>query len=60
MFLFFLEKSNLLLGDVPEPLGLFLFGGVLISLTVILRWFLSEDDSPEPIKRKIRDLTRKN
>jgi hypothetical protein len=34
-------NQNLLLGYVPESLGLLLFGVGLIVLTVVLRWILS-------------------
>ena len=38
MFLVELSNGNLISGSLPESLGLLLFGGGLIVLTVVIRW----------------------
>ena len=52
----FLEvtNQNLLLGFVPESLGLLLFGIGLIALTVILRKILSRFESVKDEKREVK------
>ena len=47
MFLLLFNKGNLLLGFVPETIGLLLFGVALIIVTVGLRWFLNEKTEEE-------------
>jgi hypothetical protein len=47
MSLFLVYKSNLLLGDMPETLGLLLFGVALVAVTVGLRWVLGENQKRE-------------
>jgi hypothetical protein len=47
MYLYFLESKNLLLGSMPETLGLLLFGIALIAITVGLRWFLDGMENKE-------------
>ena len=43
-FLFDITSRNLLLGFVPESLGLLVFGVGLILLTVGLRWFMKRNE----------------
>lgn len=58
MFLLEITNQNLLLGGMPESLGLLIFGIGLISLTIGLRWILkhSEDNAKEigKIAKKIK------
>jgi hypothetical protein len=49
-----LTNQNLLLGVMPESLGLLLFGIGLIALTVILRKILSRFESVEDEKREVK------
>lgn len=62
MFLFLLENGNLLLGYVPETLGLLLFGVALIAITVLLRWILSineqENNSQENLEVLAESIKR--
>jgi len=39
--------SNLLSGDMPEALGLLLFGIALIAVTAGTRWVLHQTETPE-------------
>ncbi len=55
MFLF-LFNNNLLLGKVPETLGLLLFGVALVAITIGLRWFLNENEKTETAKEKYREI----
>ncbi len=50
MFLFLLEGKNLLIGSVPESIGLLFFGVGLVAITIFLRWFLNENDDKEVLK----------
>ena len=43
-------NQNLILGFVPESLGLLIFGVVLIALTVALRWILKRGESHSDVK----------
>lgn len=45
MYLFLFENSNLLLGFVPETLGLLLFGLALVAVTVGIRWFFGDAEN---------------
>lgn len=39
-----LLMKNILLGDIPEAVGLMLFGILLIAITIGLRWFLESNE----------------
>lgn len=45
MILADLPNSNLLLGVMPEYLGLLIFGFVLIAFAIVLRWFFGRQDA---------------
>ena len=49
-----LTNQNLLLGFMPESLGLLLFGIGLIALTVILRKILSRFESVEDETHEVK------
>ena len=57
MILFLL--NNLLLGDMPETLGLLLFGVALIAITVSLRWALNKGEQNDLGKEGFEKLTGK-
>ena len=59
MFLFLLETNNLLLGFVPESIGLLLFGMALVAITVFLRWFLNENENEEIAEDKFEKIASK-
>ncbi|MGI8670548.1 MAG: hypothetical protein ACR2J3_12015 [Aridibacter sp.] len=42
--------KNTLLGDIPESVGLLLFGISLIAITIGLRWFLDMNE-----KKNVRE-----
>jgi hypothetical protein len=46
---FFTNKA--LLGSIPEPIGLMLFGVTLVAVTIGLRWFfdMREEESLEKL-----------
>lgn len=44
VFLFETVNNNLLLGFMPESIGLLLFGICLIAFAVGLRWFFDRQD----------------
>ncbi len=52
-FLFDVASRNLLLGFVPESLGLLIFGVGLILLTVGLRWIIkrNEKGADRPVEK---------
>ena len=57
-FLFDVASRNLLLGFVPESLGLLIFGVGLILLTIGLRWIMkrnqkSTDSAVEKMAEKV-------
>ena len=54
--LLFSSSSNLLLGFVPETVGLLLFGGVLIAVTVGVRWFFNESEEDKSNLENIETL----
>lgn len=60
MYLFLLENKNLLLGGMPETLGLLLFGIALIVTTVGLRWFFDLAEKKETAKANLENFTREN
>lgn len=39
-----MQTNNLLLGVMPESLGLFVFGLGLIAFAITLRWFFGKRD----------------
>ncbi len=39
-----MQTTNLLLGIMPESLGLFVFGLGLIAFAITLRWFFGKRD----------------
>lgn len=43
-FLLLENNNNLLLGYVPETVGLLIFGGALVAITIFLRWILNEKE----------------
>lgn len=49
-FLFEGTNGNLLLGYMPEPLGLLVFGIFLIILAVGLRWVFKKNENSESEK----------
>lgn len=51
---------NLLLGEIPETLGLLLFGIALIIVTVGLRWVLSNHEKSEMTEESLEKLSGKN
>jgi hypothetical protein len=59
MFLLFWEKGSLLLGYIPETLGLLLFGVALIMITVILRWVLNKTDDQAMDEENFEKLAEK-
>ena len=61
MFLVLLnsESQNLLLGFIPEPLGLMLFGMVLILVTVGARRLFEDVESEETGKESLEGLAEK-
>ncbi len=59
MFLFLLQNNNLLLGGIPETVGLLLFGVGLIAITILLRWFFSENDKDEVADENLEKLSGK-
>jgi heme/copper-type cytochrome/quinol oxidase subunit 4 len=44
--------ANTLLGNIPESVGLLLFGVSLVAITVGLRWFLDMDEKKNGAERK--------
>ena len=44
IILFEAVNNNLLLGVMPESVGLMLFGAMLIAFAVSLRWFFNRSD----------------
>lgn len=59
--LFDTANRNLLLGFVPESLGLLLFGVLLISFAASLRWLFkrSEEISKEGFSAEARSVSEK-
>lgn len=55
IFLLQAVNQNLLLGIVPESLGLLIFGVGLIGLTFGLRWILNRVETPK-IEQKSKKL----
>jgi len=59
--LILIQSKNLLLGIMPESIGMFLFGAVMILIAVGLRKVLGQDDenfsSEEPVKILSGDST---
>ncbi len=51
--LFDTTGKNLLLGFVPESLGLLIFGALLIGFAASLRWFLKRGDEMEDLKENV-------
>ena len=53
-----LETSggNLLLGYMPEPLGLLLFGIILITLAIVLRWAFNRNNRSENEENKEKSV----
>ncbi len=51
-FLFDVASQNLILGFVPESLGLLIFGVALVLLAIGLRWFMrrTEKNADSEIK----------
>ena len=52
------ESSNLLLGFVPESVGMLVFGVSLITLAIALRWFMARFEESvftedEPIRNVV-------
>lgn len=60
MFLFSFIKSNLLIGNIPESLGLLILGVALIVLTIGLRWFTNEDEKKDNNEEKLENIVGKN
>ena len=61
MFILFeVASRNLLLGFVPESLGLLIFGVGLILLTVGLRWFMkrNEKSADSPVEKMAEKVNR--
>ncbi len=58
MFLFLFDNDNLLLGVVPETVGLLLFGLALIAVTVGLRWFFGVVEKKDLIDENLETITR--
>ena len=50
MILAEIMNSNLLLGVMPEYLGLMIFGFALIAFAIVLRWFFGRQNSAERAK----------
>ena len=48
--------ENLLLGAVPETLGMFFFGAVLVTVAVGLRWFLGCEEEKGIIEKPFKRL----
>lgn len=44
VFLFDVASQNLILGFVPESLGLLIFGVALVLLAIGLRWFMKRTE----------------
>ncbi len=51
---------NLLIGDIPETLGLLLFGAGLVAITIGLRWVLNENQKEEIAEERVEKLAGKN
>ena len=60
--LILIESNNLLLGVVPESLGMFLFGAAMILIAIGLRKILRQDDenfaSKQPVNILASDLQK--
>ncbi len=59
MLSFVFESKNLILGVVPETLGMFLFGLVLVVLAIGLRWVIGDDHEnfadKEPVNMLLKE-----
>jgi len=56
VFLFDVVSQNLILGFVPESLGLLIFGVALVLLAIGLRWFMKRGERIE--KSEIKHITQ--
>ncbi len=45
MYFLLFESNNLILGYVPETVGLLIFGVALVAVTIFLRWILGEKEA---------------
>ncbi len=50
--------KNIILGDIPESLGLLLFGISLIAITIGLRWFLDMNEKKNGREESLEKLAR--
>lgn len=53
MLLAELSNGNLLLGFLPESIGLLIFGSGLIGFTVLVRWIFKQKDQKETEQNKV-------
>lgn len=60
MFLFLLKNYNLLIGDIPESLGLLVLGVALIALTIGIRWFMNDSEEKDHSEENLEKITGNN
>jgi len=52
------ESNNLLLGSIPESIGLLIFGIALVAVTVGLRWLMREDAEDAKSQEAVKSLVQ--
>ena len=51
------ETGNMLLGGIPESVGLLIFGVALVAVTIGLRWFLGGEPEQAEASEPVKNLT---